>query len=118
MGPKTDYLIWRARNGFFTALSKKGFLTTWSIATGHILYSIPVDDELKDVCKTHVVYQANKEDYSHLMNFNSHQNESISLIRDRRYKNKTLADGFDNLKNERIKPKEAMEQHFHEKVQR
>ena len=47
MGPKTDYLIWRESNGFFTALSKKGNLTTWSIATGHILYSIPVDQNLQ-----------------------------------------------------------------------
>ena len=97
MGSKTEYLIWRESNGFFTALSRKGFLTTWSIATGHILYSIPVDDNLVEICKTHVVYQANKNDYSHLMGFNQHPGESISLLRCKKYKNKQAADGFDNI---------------------
>ena len=33
-----DYLIWREKKGFFTALNYKGELNTWSILTGKLLY--------------------------------------------------------------------------------
>ena len=39
MGHKSEYLIWREKNGFFTALDYHGKLCTWSLATGKLLYS-------------------------------------------------------------------------------
>ena len=33
-----DYLIWREKNGFFTALDRRGNLVTWSLLTGKLLY--------------------------------------------------------------------------------
>lgn len=39
MKPKKNYLIWRSKNGFFTALDTNGELGTWSMITGDILYS-------------------------------------------------------------------------------
>ena len=39
MGQKHAYLIWRERNGFFTALDMKGTLLTWSLLTGKMLYT-------------------------------------------------------------------------------
>lgn len=39
MKPKKEYLVWRAKNGFFTALDKNGELLTWSMVTGDILYT-------------------------------------------------------------------------------
>ena len=38
MGVRQDYLIWREKNGFFTALGKNGNLRTWSVASGKLLY--------------------------------------------------------------------------------
>ena len=39
MGQKHEYLIWREKNGFFTALDKKGKLLTWSLVSGKLLYN-------------------------------------------------------------------------------
>ena len=38
MGMKQDYLIWREKNGFFTALDRNNHLYTWSMITGKLLY--------------------------------------------------------------------------------
>ena len=38
MGQRHEYLIWRHKNGFFTALDKQGELYTWSLLTGKLLY--------------------------------------------------------------------------------
>jgi len=35
---KKNYLIWREKNGFFTALDVAGTLRTWSILTGKHLF--------------------------------------------------------------------------------
>ena len=40
MRNKHYYLLWREKKGFFTALSKKGELCTWSILTGKLLYRL------------------------------------------------------------------------------
>lgn len=39
MEQKTEYLIWREKAGFFTALDRKSNLKTWSLLTGKLLYS-------------------------------------------------------------------------------
>lgn len=38
MGQKSEYLIWREKNGFFTALDYFSNLLTWSLVTGKLLY--------------------------------------------------------------------------------
>ena len=40
MDNKQDYLIWRERRGFFTALNKEGELLTWSCLSGKLLYTM------------------------------------------------------------------------------
>ena len=47
MGQMQDYLIWREKNGFFTALDKRGMLSTWSLLTGKLLYK---ETQLQDAC--------------------------------------------------------------------
>ena len=37
MRDKSNYLVWRERNGFFIALDKVGRLSTWSMITGALL---------------------------------------------------------------------------------
>jgi hypothetical protein len=39
MGQKHEYLLWREKNGFFTALDSDANLLTWSIPTGRLLYN-------------------------------------------------------------------------------
>ena len=39
MDQKHEYLIWREKNGFFSALDKKSNLLTWSLLNGKLLYS-------------------------------------------------------------------------------
>ena len=39
MAQKHEYLIWREKNGFFTALDRRSNLLTWSLTTGKLLYS-------------------------------------------------------------------------------
>ena len=39
MAQKNQYLIWREKNGFFTALDRRSRLMTWSIITGKHLYN-------------------------------------------------------------------------------
>ena len=43
MGHKSEYLVWREKNGFFTALDQHGDLLTWSLITGKLLYREPAD---------------------------------------------------------------------------
>ena len=38
MSQKHEYLIWRQKNGFFTALDNQGELSTWSLLSGKLLY--------------------------------------------------------------------------------
>ena len=40
MKNKHDYLIWREKKGFFTALDQSSQLTTWSLLTGNMLYTL------------------------------------------------------------------------------
>ena len=39
MANKHEYVIWREKNGFFTALDKHGNLQTWSLISGKYLYN-------------------------------------------------------------------------------
>jgi hypothetical protein len=38
MKMKREYVLWRERNGFFTALDRSGDLMTWSLLSGKLLY--------------------------------------------------------------------------------
>ena len=43
MRKKSDYLIWRQKNGFFAALNHEGNLLTWSMSTGELLHQRKID---------------------------------------------------------------------------
>ena len=44
MGCRQEYLIWREKDGFFTALSQEGILTTWVVASGRMLYRTKIEN--------------------------------------------------------------------------
>jgi len=46
MYEKDHYLIWREKNGFFTALDDAGDLHTWSMLTGRHLFEQKIDEQL------------------------------------------------------------------------
>ena len=39
MGHKSEYLIWREKDGFFTALDRRDNLLTWATLNGEMLYN-------------------------------------------------------------------------------
>ena len=66
MSVREDYLIWREKGGFFTAMHQKdGTIQTWSVASGKLLYSYkerfkPLEGDLNN----YVIYQAPAADES------------------------------------------------------
>jgi len=96
MSGREDYLIWREKGGFFTALNQKdGTIQTWSVASGKLLYSYkecfkPLEGDLNN----YVIYEAPAADEEHrdvsqLMNFYNFNHKSISLIRKKTCEAKT-----------------------------
>ena len=88
MSIREDYLIWREKNGFFTAMTQKdGTIQTWSVANGKPLYQYKEKFKLQQgELSNYVIYQAPSADPEHadnsqLMNFYNFQKKSISLIR-------------------------------------
>ena len=49
MKNKHEYLIWREKNGFFTALNQRKEMITWSILTGKRLYSVKLKGDIWDL---------------------------------------------------------------------
>lgn len=93
MGSKTDYLIWREKNGFFTALDKNSNLFTWSITSGQLLYN---EIQKKDGCKSqmepYAIYQANKntsaghkEDCTYTRDYYNLSTMSLTLLKSKRF---------------------------------
>ena len=39
MDLKREYVLWREKNGYFTALDRRGELLTWSLINGKLLYT-------------------------------------------------------------------------------
>jgi len=78
MAQKHEYLMWRQKNGFFTALDKQGELLTWSLLSGKLLY---IEDQnntdqmeneragSKNNCKGYEVYRADEKDITYTRNF-------------------------------------------------
>jgi len=60
---KNKYLIWREKNGFFTALDVAGDIHTWSMLTGELIFEKRIDDaELADGLKEFKIYQSSESD--------------------------------------------------------
>ena len=66
MGQKSDYLVWREKNGFFTALDRYGNLRTWSLVSGKMIYQEKqmLDGSRKNT-KFYEVYTADENDLTY-----------------------------------------------------
>ena len=89
MGNKHDYLIWRESKGYFTALNRKGQLTTWSNFNGKLLYTIcqnKKDDRVqssKDALLDYDVFRADCNDITYTRNFYQLKDRSVNLLKSR-----------------------------------
>ena len=79
MGHKSEYLIWRESQGFFTALNKKGNLLTWSLGTGKLI--LTERQKFKRTFKTsYSIYRASAEDTTYLKDEYNFDDRSLALL--------------------------------------
>lgn len=82
MRNKHYYIIWREKKGFFTALSKNGELSTWSILTGKLLYQLQQENDASpENLADYELYQADPDDITYTRSFYNLKDRSLSLLR-------------------------------------
>ena len=86
-------MIWREKNGFFTALDRKSNLLTWSVTSGKLLYS---ETQLSDGSEANIedyeVYKADINDSTYTRNYYNFEDQSIILLRSEEAITEELAD--------------------------
>ena len=83
MGQKYDYLAWREKNGFFSALDKQGDILTWSLLTGKLLYVEEQKQEeagSKSNLRKYQVYRSDSNDVTYTRNYYNQKDRTIQLI--------------------------------------
>ena len=81
MSQMQDYLIWREKNGFFTALNKQGKLTTWSTLTGKLLYKEwQTDEAVGEKIGKYEVFRSDNDDITYTRNYYNMRDRSITLL--------------------------------------
>ena len=81
MDAKENYVIWREKNGFFSAVSKTGEIHTWSMASGKHLYVVSDPGENgKNIVEGFQVLSTSEEDNTYRRNFYDCHHSSISLL--------------------------------------
>jgi hypothetical protein len=79
---KSDYLVWREKLGFFTALNKNTLkLQTWALSSGKMITEEQLSMELTTLLRNYEVYQANQDDSSYVKDFQNKSNFSIQLLK-------------------------------------
>lgn len=86
MRSKKNYLIWREKNDFFTALSSKCMLSTWSMSTGNLLYKRNAKIIYKIDVADWEVYRSNKYDDNYCKDYYCFENRTITLLKDKNYR--------------------------------
>lgn len=101
MGSKSDYLVWREKNGFFTALDRYGSLRTWSLVSGKMIYleKQQLDGATKNT-KDYEVYTADENDITYTQNFYNFKESSLSLLKSKTIISKPLLQEQDIEYNE------------------
>ena len=84
MQAKDNYLIWREKNGFFSAVDLQNYLTTWSVYTGRLLYRLKLysDHQIEGSENYKTVWQMNDDDYQSCsaMNYLNEKDYALNLI--------------------------------------
>ena len=93
MSQMQDYLMWREKNGFFTALDKRGRLMTWTLLTGKLLYKEKqLGDASVDELEQYEVFRADADDITYTRDFYNFQDRSITLLQSRTSLSKMVLD--------------------------
>ena len=91
MGQKSEYLIWREKNGFFTALDKISHLSTWSLVTGKLLYQ---EKQQRDASEEHMqfyeVYRADDKDMTYTQGTYNYDEFALTLLKSQQVVNHEL----------------------------
>ena len=80
IGQKHEYPMWRQKNGFFTALDRRGELLTWSMLSGKLLY---VENQpngsggSRAALRGYDIYRSDEDDITYTRNFYNFSNRSI-----------------------------------------
>jgi len=82
MTQKTQYLIWREKNGFFTALDRQGKLLTWSLLNGKLLYN--EDYEADNTLEQYEVYRSDDKDISYTQDFYNLNDHTLTLLKSKK----------------------------------
>ena len=99
MGHSTEYLIWREKNGFFTALDKRGSLHTWSLLNGKKLYSeVQEEDASRNYVRHYEVYKTDDNDITYTRDFYNLENCSLNLLKSKQPANNDLLIEQQNLR--------------------
>ena len=81
MRNKHEYLIWREKNGFFTALNQFNEMITWSILTGKRLYRVKLKGDMWELIrKNYHLFRADSEDITYTRAFYNLENFSLALL--------------------------------------
>ena len=76
-------MIWRQKDGFFTALDKSGHLFTWSVVTGSLLYTNVLEDN-KDASKENLngykVYRSDPDDNNYTRDYYRFEDRTVQLL--------------------------------------
>ena len=79
MAQKQQYLVWREKNGFFTALNRDGELLTWSLITGKLLYrqTETGNDTNNANIRDYQVYLSDPSDVTYVRNYYNFENRTV-----------------------------------------
>lgn len=99
-------MIWREKNGFFTALDRKGKLLTWSMLNGKLLYNENQDkDGAAEKMKNYQVYRTDKTDITYTRDFYNGKDCSLSLLRSKTPMDQELAEKTAELDTRHVESK-------------
>ena len=99
MGQKHEYMIWREKNGFFTALDRRSNLLTWSMVTGKLLYSEQQHGEGEEgKMAEYEVFRADERDITYTQDFYNQAESSLSLLKSKKPVGVQLEDGVGEIK--------------------
>lgn len=76
MRKKHHYLIWRDKNGFFSALDANGQFSTWSMVTGDVIFQQNMTDVTKKV-KNYEIFRDNENDETWVAGYQNHENHTL-----------------------------------------
>ena len=68
MDSKENYVIWREKNGFFSAVSKEGEIHTWAMSSGKHLFENK-DKDVKEIIEGFEVFKSSEKDTTYTRNF-------------------------------------------------